>query len=281
MKQMFNQQILIYVPAYNCARYLVSTLSKIPQELTQIADIVVIDNCSNDGTSEAVLQAQSDGTLPFDLTVIRTDSNLGYAGSQKLAYTLAIDNPTVRWVIMLHGDGQYAPELMRLYQPYFDSNCAAVYGHRSKAVYGQVEETPLRVWVVIKALSILESLVTGIWRHEWHTGFTMYATDFLRELDLNALTHTPHIDGHLLYAAGALKKPVGAVPIYKLYKELTPFEGHERRQYVIDVLTLMFKFRRMPVRRTNKSEPFEASFKVVTDPSQRKAPTDMGVVIEG
>jgi hypothetical protein len=172
----------------------------------------------------------------------------------------------VQWVIMLHGDGQYAPELLEKYEPYFDSDFDVVYGYRSKAAYGKREETPLMVWLLIKMLSFVESVVTGFWRREWHTGFVMYSTKFLRIVNMAALTETPHIDGHLLYASGLLGGKVAAVPIYKLYKELTAFEGEARRKYVFSVLRLMFQFKKIDVRKTASSVSHTSDYTVELSP---------------
>ena len=43
------------------------------------------------------------------LTVIPHPDNLGYGGNQKTGYRLAIENG-LDIVVLLHGDGQYAPE---------------------------------------------------------------------------------------------------------------------------------------------------------------------------
>ncbi len=214
-------------------------LASIPDRVHAIADILVVDNCSQDGTATAVLAAQQAGTIRRDITVIQPSRNVGYAGSQKLAYSLACRSPAVQWVAMLHGDGQYPAELLDKHISRLDSKAGIVYGHRSKLWHPFREETPIPTWVIIRVLSILESALTGVFRVEWHSGFAMHATRFLRSVNLSALTNTPHIDGHLLYAAHALRERVETVPIFKLYKSLSPFEGAARRQYVIDVLKMM------------------------------------------
>ena len=44
-------------------------------------------------------------------TVVRHTKNLGYGGNQKAAYRLAIEHG-LDIVVLLHGDGQYAPECL-------------------------------------------------------------------------------------------------------------------------------------------------------------------------
>lgn len=235
----FARRLLIYVPAYNCRDTIVGVLAAIPEHVHAIADILVVDNCSEDGTAAAVLEAQRAGSIRRDVTVIQPSRNVGYAGSQKLAYSLACRCPAVQWVAMLHGDGQYPAELLGKLVTRLDSKAGIVYGHRSKLRHPFREETPILTWLIIRGLSVIESSLTGVFRVEWHSGFAMHATRFLRSVNLSALTNTPHIDGHLLYAAHALRERVETVPIFKRYKSLSPFEGAARRQYVIDVLKLM------------------------------------------
>ena len=45
------------------------------------------------------------------ITVVRQPKNLGYGGNQKAGYQWAIDHE-LDIVVLLHGDGQYAPELL-------------------------------------------------------------------------------------------------------------------------------------------------------------------------
>lgn len=239
----FTRRLLIYVPTYNCSDTIVDVLRSIPPPVQMLADLLVVDNCSEDGTAQVILEARRKGTIRADTIVVQPARNVGYAGSQKLAYSLACQSAAVEWVAMLHGDGQYPPQLLDKFAARLESTAGIVYGHRSKLMYPLREETPITTWLIIRSLSLLESLLTGVFRIEWHSGFAMLATRFLRRLNLSALTSTPHIDGHLLFAAHALGESVETIPIYKLYKSLSPFDGLARRQYVYDVLRMMKSMR--------------------------------------
>lgn len=256
---LFTQRILIYIPTYNCSDTIVGVLSEIPPSLVAISDIIVLDNNSTDQIDVKIAEFFPKGLHSRPIIFVRSKSNLGYAGSQKLAYRLALESESIKWVIMLHGDGQYPPELLDRYVPYFDTNNGLVYGYRSKRHFPDQEETPFLSALAIKMLSVIESIVTGYNRSEWHTGFMMHSTRFLRRVDLDALTSTPHIDGHLLFAAGVLEENVASFPIYKRYKALQAFEGKARRRYVFDVLRLMFLFRKEKAVFLKK-EPFNHSY---------------------
>ena len=239
----FSRKILIYLPAYKCAGAIVTVLKEIPQSFWDRADVLVIDNCSPDGTAQTVAEAVAQGDLPANVQVVQPDSNVDYAGSQKLAYKLALQSPAVEWVVMLHGDGQYPPALLNELEPHFDPGFGVVQGIRSKKHFGVKEETPWPTYAIIKSLNSLESGLLGFPLYEWHSGFVMYTTAFLRQVAIDRLTSTRHIDGNLLFAAESLGVKVKCVPIWKRYDDFPGFVGWERIHYVLSVFRLMTHWR--------------------------------------
>ena len=104
-------KIGVLVVAYNAEHTLTAVLDRIPPEMrARLAEVLVQDDHSADGThGVATGYAAASEALP--VTVVRHDRNLGYGGNQKAGYRYAIDHG---WdvVVLLHGDGQYAPEVM-------------------------------------------------------------------------------------------------------------------------------------------------------------------------
>lgn len=239
----FERRVLVYIPVYNCADKIVSVLDEIPPEVWAVADFMVVDNCSTDDTARLVLEADRSGKYPRRVHLIQPPRNLGYAGSQKLAYKIAVRSPSVEKVIMLHGDGQYSPELLKLFVPLLDSTYGVVYGFRDRRAFPSHEETPRGSYMTIKVMSAVESYLTGVRRKEWHTGFVMYGREFLSRVDLDNLTSTPHIDGNLLFVSGLLDESVLAVPIWKRYRGYKSFAGLRRPKYLFDVFSLIVRFR--------------------------------------
>ena len=107
-----RRPVLIYLPCYNCAGVVGGVLRAIPAAFQECAEILLVDNASPDQTGPVMAAALAAQPPPLPCHVIRTRRNLGYAGSQKLAYEVALANPAVEHVIMLHGDGQY-PQIGR------------------------------------------------------------------------------------------------------------------------------------------------------------------------
>lgn len=240
----FNKPVVIYVPCYNCEAWVGDVLAAIPAEFHGQAECLVVDNHGTDRTAEVVAREAADGRYGLPVTVIRTTENVGYAGTQKLAYALVCRSPAVRKVIMLHGDGQYDPALTHRLLLHVETDRALVSGFRSKTAFPRREETPMVTFAVIRILSLLESALTGLFYHEWHSGFVMYSTDFLRRVPLQALSQTRHIDGELMMCAGLLRMPRASMPIYKRYKTLVAFAGAERRRYVREVFGIIGQYRR-------------------------------------
>ena len=70
------------------------------------------------------------------MTVLRNARNQGYGGNQKVGYTYAIEHG-FDIVVLVHGDGQYAPEeLPRLLAPLRDGQADAVFGSRMMTTFG-------------------------------------------------------------------------------------------------------------------------------------------------
>ena len=105
------KRIGILVVAYNAASTLAQVLDRIPRDFVpRIDEVLVGDDHSQDSTYLVGLgYQQQSGDLP--LTVVRHPRNLGYGGNQKAGYRWAIENG-LDIVVLLHGDGQYAPEIL-------------------------------------------------------------------------------------------------------------------------------------------------------------------------
>ena len=105
-----EKKIGILIVAYNAATTLAAVLDRIPPDFRpRISEVIVSDDHSQDATYLVGLGYQQMSDLP--ITLIRQPRNLGYGGNQKAGYQVAIDHG-LDIVVMLHGDGQYAPECL-------------------------------------------------------------------------------------------------------------------------------------------------------------------------
>ena len=124
-----KKRIGILVVAYNAASTLAKVLDRIPEEIRpDIEEVIVSDDHSQDSTYLVGLGYQQVSDLP--ITLIRQPANLGYGGNQKAGYDVAIEHG-LDIVVMLHGDGQYAPEsLPDILAPLIAGEADAVFGSR-------------------------------------------------------------------------------------------------------------------------------------------------------
>jgi glycosyltransferase involved in cell wall biosynthesis len=267
----FTKEILIYIPCYNCETTIASVLQSIPQEFWDRSECLVIDNCSKDKTSEAAVQEIKEGQHSFPISLIRTHQNIGYAGSQKLAYQLALASPSVSQVIMLHGDSQYPPSLLLKLLPHVNSGKAIVNGYRDKNLYRDRDETPWSTYLTIKILNALENWVTGMNQKEWHSGFAMYSRHFLSQVPFDFISDTYHIDGEMLIMANLLHLPILSVPIYKHYEGKQRLLLWGRIKYTFTVLKLLLKYRRINLKKIKGVEPVSKhsyGYDILSSPTQ-------------
>ena len=257
----FQKLIVIYLPCYNTELAIIDTLSNIPEEFHDKIECLIVDNNSEDSTTDKVSKEVGRGTFPFKIHLIKTKENLGYAGSQKLAYSLITRSTVVEHVIMLHGDGQYDPSLMKKFLPLIEKSYGVIYAYRDKSLFRDKEETPIVTYLIIKILSWLENFLTGFNIKEWHNGFVLYQNDFLRKIPLQLLSDFPHIDGELIIVAGILQEKTTSIPIYKRYKDHAPFQGFGRIKHVLTVFKVIYRFRRKYYHRILKDgNPSEVSY---------------------
>jgi glycosyltransferase involved in cell wall biosynthesis len=123
-------RIGILVVAYNAESTLVATLDRVPADFRErITEVIVLDDASHDDTfAHGQAWARRPDTPPT--LVVRHTKNLGYGGNQKAAYRLAMERG-LDIVVLLHGDGQYAPELLpEMVAPLERGECDAVMGSR-------------------------------------------------------------------------------------------------------------------------------------------------------
>ncbi|GGL87006.1 bifunctional glycosyltransferase/class I SAM-dependent methyltransferase [Nakamurella endophytica] len=184
-------RIGIVVVAYNAATTLLETLDRIPVDFrSRIAEVIVCDDASRDNTFElGRLWAERPETPPT--TVLRHTKNLGYGGNQKAAYSLAIERG-LDVVVLLHGDGQYAPEcLPDMVAPFDDPDVDAVFGSRmmdrGAARRGGM---PLYKRWGNRILTTVENRVLGLSLTEFHSGYRAYRTSMLA-----AVPFTSNSDG--------------------------------------------------------------------------------------
>ncbi|MDZ4242883.1 MAG: glycosyltransferase [Candidatus Omnitrophota bacterium] len=100
-------KIGIFLPCYNVQNSIPNVLGSFSDETQRsVAEVVAVDNCSQDKTLDILkgLQRQG-GELGRRLVIIKNLQNYGLGGSQKIAYQYFLDHGFTHFMI-IHGDGQ-------------------------------------------------------------------------------------------------------------------------------------------------------------------------------
>lgn len=192
-------RIGILVVAYNAESTLVEVLNRVPRDvLAKVEEIFVFDDASQDRTYEVGCAHQS-SFHATKLSIFRNPVNLMYGGNQRAGYEYAISRG-LDFVVLLHGDGQYAPEVMQdLLTPLETGRAEMVMGSRM-LVGGQARagKMPLYKYVGNRILTGIQNGLVGTGFSEFHSGYRAYSVHALRTIPLEALTTNWHFDTQII-----------------------------------------------------------------------------------
>jgi len=239
-----RQRLLIFIVAYHAESFIQQVLYRIPPELGEILDveILVIDDASRDYSFERAMEVKAAGKLPFRLQVLANPVNQGYGGNQKLGYWYAIENQ-FDFVALLHGDGQYAPEVLpQLMGPLMDDEAEAVIGsrmlRRRAALQGGM---PLYKYVGNRILTWYQNKLVGTGLSEYHSGYRIYSTRALDNIPFELNTNDFHFDTEILIQLHLAGYRIKELPIPTYYgDEICHVNG---LRYAIDVVSTTAKAR--------------------------------------
>ncbi len=192
-------KVLIFIVAYEAESTLEKVIARIPDAIFEAYDteVLVIDDSSKDRTFEAGIR--SSGRSRHRITVLYNSENQGYGGNQKLGYRYAIRHG-FDFVVLLHGDGQYAPECMGdLLAPLADGSADAVFGsrmlRRGAALRGGM---PLYKFVGNRILSWTQNRLLGTRLSEFHSGYRAYRVAALAEIPFEYDADAFHFDTEII-----------------------------------------------------------------------------------
>lgn len=204
---------LILIVSFNAEKHIGSVLSRIPcRELPTETEIVVLDDASTDQTVAVAVQASK--SLPLRVRILKNPENLGYGGNQKVGYQLALSEGFDA-VVLLHGDGQYAPELLSsMLEPIISGRATAVLGSRmitkKAALAGGM---PIYKWIGNQVLTSIENLMMGTSLSEFHTGYRAYAAAALRKIPFRFNADEFHFDTEIIIQLVLAGEVIAEVPI--------------------------------------------------------------------
>ncbi len=213
-------RLLIFIVAYFAERTIDKVIKRIPTSLLDLydAEILVIDDGSADATFLRSVQSSRDPGLPFKLTVLFNPVNQGYGGNQKIGYHYAI-RMGFDFVALVHGDGQYAPEILpELVEPLHLKQADAVFGSRMMnprdALKGGM---PYYKFVGNRILTALQNRILNSNLTEFHSGYRVYAVEALKALPFERNTNDFHFDTEIIVQLMIAGRKIVEKPIPTYY----------------------------------------------------------------
>lgn len=232
-------RIGILVVAYNASSTLRSVLARIdPAFRDRISGVLVSDDHSADDTYAVGLEVQrEEAGLP--ITVVRQPRNLGYGGNQKFGYRWAVEHG-LDIVVMLHGDGQYAPELLAdVVAPIERGDADVVMGSRMMVPgAARAGGMPMYKYLGNRILTRFQNTVSGLHLSEWHSGYRAFSVAALARIPFEQNSNGFDFDTEVLLQLHDDGARVVEVPIPTYYgDEICYVDGIAyARAVVADVL---------------------------------------------
>lgn len=235
-------RIGILVVAYNAEQHLSKTLDRIPEDFFDlVTEVFVCDDASQDDTYGVGLAYQErSGHRP--IKVVKHPINLGYGGNQKYGYRWAIDEG-LDIVVMLHADGQYAPEcLAEMVAPIATGEADAVFGSRMMESGAAIEGgMPRYKYLGNRILSTWQNTMAGIGLTEWHSGYRAYSVRALEALPFQENSDGFDFDTEIIVQLIESGARIAEIPIPTYYgDEICHVNGIE---YAWDVSKLVGRYR--------------------------------------
>ena len=223
------KKLLIYVVTYNHEGFIEKTLSRIDESLfdNYETEILVNDDSSKDDTLRILMKIKKNFNKKVQFTILSNPKNLGYGGNQKIGYFYSIKH-NFDYVVLLHGDGQYKPEIMGdLLEILEKENAKAVFGSRMISTFGALKGgMPIYKFIGNKILTYLQNKILKSNLSEFHSGYRVYDVQALKKIPFYLNSNDFSFDTEIIIQFLILKLKISEVPIPTYYgKEISYVNG--------------------------------------------------------
>ncbi len=218
---MTQKRVLIFIVCYNAEAFIADVINRLPHNIWHNprfdAECLIIDDQSADQTFQKAAAFISEWP-DRKITVLHNPMNQGYGGNQKIGYYYAIENK-FDVVLLLHGDGQYPPEMTEaMVLPVLDGEADAVFGsrmmHKAQALKGRM---PLYKWFANQVLTALQNWILGASLSEFHCGFRAYSVPVLALLPFGYNSNYFDFDTDIIIQLLDTGKRIKEIPISTHY----------------------------------------------------------------
>ncbi len=184
-----NMKISVVVPVFNERNTIEAIIDRIKAVPLKM-EIVVVDDCSNDGTRE-ILNKMNDDMV----RIIYHEANMGKGAALRTGFR----NITNDIVIVQDADLEYDPgEYHKLIKPIIDGKADVVYGSR---FMGSEPHRVLYFWHMVgnKILTFLSNMFTNLSLTDMETCYKVFRSEVLRNMTIeeNRFGFEPEITAKL------------------------------------------------------------------------------------
>ena len=163
----------IIIPCFNEINTIGELISRVKKAPIDSKEIIIIDNCSTDGTREFLENLKDES-----LIIIFNNRNIGKGGSLAKGFSIASGDIT----LIQDADLEYNPrEYEKLIAPIIDGNADVVYGSR---FIGEAPHRVLYFWhrVGNGFLTLLSNILTDINLTDMETCYKVFKTKIIKSL---------------------------------------------------------------------------------------------------
>jgi glycosyltransferase involved in cell wall biosynthesis len=177
-----SPRLSILVPVFNEVGTVRTLLERV-RAVPMAKEVIVVDDCSTDGTDRALAEyrAETPDTPEFRLVVLRQERNQGKGA----AIRTAVCHITGDLAIIQDADLEYDPrEYPKLIQPILDGHADVVFGSRFSGSPRRV----LLFWHTVgnRFLTLLSNMCTNLNLTDMETCYKVFKADILRRIPLRS-----------------------------------------------------------------------------------------------
>ncbi|OGK62647.1 hypothetical protein A2334_03255 [Candidatus Roizmanbacteria bacterium RIFOXYB2_FULL_38_10] len=213
-----RKKIAIFIVMYNAEHFIENVLKRIPVLLrNKFTEIFIVDDSSTDRSIKKALIASKNLGYKH-IRILKTPYNRGYGGNQKLGYLYAIKRK-FDYVILLHGDGQYAPEsLPDIINALNDISIDAVFGSRMINKWDALKgKMPVYKWIGNIILTYIENALLHAHLSEFHSGYRAYKVAALSSIPFEKNSDGFHFDTEIIIQLLGMGKQIREIKIPTYY----------------------------------------------------------------
>ncbi len=233
-------RVSVFMPAYQTSSLLEETILRIPDAFwNHIVHLYIINDGSADDTGEIAERLAKEN---FKIRVIHHEKNSGYGATVRDGIKVCLKE-AADFTVCLHGDGQYAPELLpAMLKKAEHEKLDVLQGSRLAESGALAGGMPLYKWLAGRALCALENRVFKLKMTDYHSGYLIYRNSFLEQINFMKFGGNFEMDLELIATACARGFTVGEIPIPTRYagevSHLNPVA------YGFRVLAVLTRFKR-------------------------------------